>query len=99
VVKEFKFEIEITFKVPTFAIEATRFVVRLAKLETDRTLRVPTFAIVAVRLVVRLAKLEIVRTLRVPMFAVGVTKEDAFEIPDTFRDVKVPTDVMLGWAA
>ena len=65
--------------------------------DMDDTFKVPTFATEAKRLVVRLARFTMDTTFRVPTLAVGVTRDDVFEIPDTFKDVSVPTDVMLGW--
>jgi hypothetical protein len=44
VVNEFRFEIEITFRVPTFAVVAVRLVVRDDRLEIERTVSVPIFA-------------------------------------------------------
>ena len=95
---EFKFEIERTLRVPTFAVVAVRFVVRLARLAIERTFRVPTLAVEATRFVVSEFKFEIERTFRVPMLATETSRLTVFEVPDTFRDVKVPTDVMFGWA-
>jgi hypothetical protein len=47
-----KFEIEITFRVPTLAVEAMRFVVNEFKFEIEMTFRVPTFAVVEMTFVV-----------------------------------------------
>ena len=88
VVSEFKFEIEMTFSVPTFATEAIRLVVRLERFEIVPTFSVPTFATEAIRL----ETVSIVETFRVPTFArvaktLVVTKRDVtlttfmFDVP------------------
>jgi hypothetical protein len=99
VVRVARLATERTFNVPTLAIEANKLVVSEDKLETVRTLRVPTFASVATKLVVRELKFEIERMFRVPIFAVETIRFAVFEVPDTFRDVSVPTLVIFGWDA
>jgi hypothetical protein len=81
------------------ATAAVRLVVNELKFEITPTFKVPTLATAAMRLVVSEFKFEIERTFRIPMFADGVARDDVFEMPDTFRDVRVPTDVMFGWSA
>ena len=56
-------------------------------------------AVVAVKFVVKEDRFATVPTFRVPTLAVGVTREFRFETPETFRDVRIPTLVMFGWAA
>ena len=68
VVNEFKFEIVISFRVPTLAVAAPRLVT-----VSDPTLRVVTFAMEAKRFVVKEFKFEIAMTFRVPTLARGVT--------------------------
>jgi hypothetical protein len=76
-----KFETEITFRVPTLAVEsANEF-----KFEIVRTFRVPTLAVEAIKFVVKEFKFEIVRTFRVPTLAVESANEFKFEIVITFR--------------
>jgi hypothetical protein len=92
ITNEFRLEIEITFRVPTLAVVATRFVVKEFRLEIEITFRVETFAVVANRFVVKEFRLEIEITFSVETFAVVakrfVVKEFRLEIEITFR---VPT--------
>jgi hypothetical protein len=99
-VSEFKFEIERTFRVPTFAVVDCKLVrVREFKFEIERTFRVPTFAVVDCKLVrVREFTFEIEMTFRVPTLTVGVMRDATFAVDDTLREVSVPTEVMFGWA-
>ena len=91
---EFKFEIERTFRVSTFAVVDCKLVrVREFKFEIERTFRVPTFAVVDCKLV-RVREF----TFRVPTLTVGVMRDATFAVDDTLREVSVPTEVMFGWA-
>jgi hypothetical protein len=65
-----------------FAVEATRFVVRVAKLETEMTFKTPMFATGARRLADTRAAV-----FNVLMFALGDAKLDTFAVADTFRVV------------
>ena len=51
-VNEFRLEIEITFRVVTLAVLATRLVVSEFRLETEITFRVLALTVVVVRLIV-----------------------------------------------